>query len=105
MLFFTLDMAFLMLGIGYLQHDAKGTPQGSCIKAGGAFGIIAAFLAWYNALAGILDDSNRYAMIISTLVLETVLTRVCSFFVIPVAHFPWSVTGREKRMKSAREQV
>ena len=85
-LFFTLDMAFLLLGIGYLQHDAMGVPQGGCIKAGGVFGLLASFLAWYNALAGILDDSN-------------------SFFVIPVAHFPWSVTGRERRMKSERAQV
>jgi succinate-acetate transporter protein len=57
-LFFTLDMAFLMLGIGYLQHDGEG-PQGDCIVAGGAFGLMAAFTAWYNALAGIADSSNR----------------------------------------------
>lgn len=86
MLFFTLDLAFLLLGIGYLEHDSEGHPQTQCIRAGGAFGILAALLAWYNALAGLLDDSN-------------------SFFVIPVAHFPWSVTGREKRTKTAREQV
>ncbi|KAH6852410.1 glyoxylate pathway regulator [Alternaria sp. MG1] len=86
-LFFTLDMAFLMLGIGYLNADAAG-PQGDCIVAGGAFGLMAAFAAWYNALAGIADSSN-------------------SFFVIPVAHFPWSEKGRERRNKvdnsSARE--
>jgi uncharacterized protein len=58
LLFFTLDLAFLMLGIGYLQHSG-GAPKTSCIKAGGAFGILAAFLAWYNALAGIADSSNR----------------------------------------------
>jgi len=58
LLFFTLDMAFLLLGIGYLQHDANGTQTG-CIRAGGVFGILAAFLAWYNALAGIADSSNR----------------------------------------------
>jgi len=29
---------------------------------------------------------------------EYVLTRG-SFFVVPVAHFPWSVTGMEKRGK------
>ena len=52
-------MAFLLLGIGYLEADAVG-PKSSCIKAGGVFGLLAAFLAWYNALAGILDDSNRY---------------------------------------------
>ncbi|PSN69903.1 glyoxylate pathway regulator [Corynespora cassiicola Philippines] len=78
-LFFTLDMAFLLLGIGYLQHD-EVVPQQACIKAGGYFGLFAAFLAWYNALAGIADNSN-------------------SFFVIPVAHFPWSEKGREARGK------
>lgn len=34
----------------------------------------------YNALAGIADPSN-------------------SFFIIPVAHFPWSDKGRERRQK------
>nr|POE77659.1 acetate permease a [Quercus suber] len=68
-LFFTLDMAFLFLGLGYLYNTA-GAPDEALIKTGGAFGIIAAFAAWYNALAGIADTSN-------------------SFFIIPVAHFPW----------------
>lgn len=63
-LFFTLDLAFLMLGIGYLQHDGAH-PQGDCIVAGGAFGLMAAFTAWYNALAGIADSSNR--SVLSTL--------------------------------------
>ncbi|KAF2857740.1 hypothetical protein K470DRAFT_273047 [Piedraia hortae CBS 480.64] len=79
MLFFFLDLAFLCLGIGYLNHSG-GEPSASCIKAGGAFGIIAAFMAWYNALAGIADRSN-------------------SFFLIPVIHFPWSDKGREGRKK------
>jgi hypothetical protein len=84
MLFFTLDLAFLFLGIGYLQHDGAH-PHGGLIKAGGYFGLFAAFLAWYNALAGIADNSN-------------------SFFVIPVAHFPWSEKGRERK-KAAAETV
>lgn len=79
LLFFTLDLAFLLLGIGYLTHSG-GAPNTGCIRAGGAFGIIAAFLAWYNAFAGICDSSN-------------------SFFVVPVAHFPWSDKGRERRNK------
>lgn len=79
LLFFTLDMAFLLLAIGYLKHS-DGAPNGSLIKAGGGFALAAAFLAWYNALAGIADTSN-------------------SFFIIPVAHFPWSEKGREKRGK------
>jgi succinate-acetate transporter protein len=79
LLFFTLDLAFMFLGIGYLQHSG-GSPNIGCIKAGGVFGILAAFLAWYNALAGMMDSSN-------------------SFFVVPVIHFPWSDKGRERRTK------
>jgi len=80
LLFFTLDMAFLLLGIGYLQNNGKA-PMTGCIRAGGVFGLLAAFLAWYNALAGIADSSN-------------------SFFVIPVLHFPWSDKARERRAKN-----
>lgn len=61
-LFFTLDMAFLLLGIGYLHRDAAGAPNPPIIKAGGFFALLAAFMAWYNALAGIADDSNRQAL-------------------------------------------
>jgi len=79
LLFFWLDMAFLLLGVGHLQHD-KGAPNSSCIKAGGLFGLLAAFWAWYNAWAGIADSTN-------------------SFFTPPVIHFPWSDKGRERRGK------
>lgn len=63
LLFFTLDLAFLFLTIGHLQLVDAGvgkprTTQVGCIKAGGVFGLLAAFLAWYNALAGIAD--TRY---------------------------------------------
>ena len=54
--------------------------------AGGFFGLMAAFAAWYNALAGIADNSN-------------------CFFIIPVTHFPWSPTGRTRRNKTDRETV
>ena len=84
-LFFTLDMTFLLLGIAYLQ-PVDNLPQPGCLKAGGVFGLLAAFLAWYNALAGIADTSN-------------------SFFVVPVAHFPWSEKGREKRNKVDNDQA
>lgn len=85
-LFLTLDIAFLLLGIGYIRHDELGNPKKPVIMAGGFFGLLAAFLAWYNALAGIADTSN-------------------SFFIIPVAHFPWSETGRERRQKTEREMA
>lgn len=72
-------MTFLLLAIGYMKATEEG-PVKSIITAGGSFGLVAAFLAWYNALAGIADTSN-------------------SFFIIPVAHFPWSETGKQKRGK------
>jgi len=81
LLFFWLDLAFLMLGLGYLLNGPEG-PNLKLVKAGGFFGLLAAFWAWYNALAGIMDSTN-------------------SFFVVPVLHFPWSEKGRERRGKEA----
>lgn len=77
-LFLFVDVAFLLLGIGHLHRDSQGKPNQSVLTAGGLFALIAAFLAWYSALAGIADDSN-------------------SFFIIPVFHFPWSEKGRASR--------
>lgn len=86
LLFFTLDLAFLFLFLGHLYTTPAGKTNASLIKCGGYFGLFAAFLAWYNAFAGIADDSN-------------------SFFVIPVAHFPWSVKGRERRNAAKEERA
>ncbi|KIX95869.1 uncharacterized protein Z520_08577 [Fonsecaea multimorphosa CBS 102226] len=58
---------------------ANGAPHKGLMHAGGGFGIITAFLAWYNAFAGIADTSN-------------------SFFIVPVGHFPWSEKGRSTRL-------
>jgi len=85
LLFFTLDMAFLFLGIGFLQLK-DGAPHPGCEKAGGWFGLMAAFLAWYNAFAGIADSSN-------------------SFFIVPVAHFPWSEKGQVEKKKKQEHTV
>jgi succinate-acetate transporter protein len=85
LLFFFLDIAFLLLTIGHFLLDAEGAPHVTVIKAAGYFGLFSAFMAWYNALAGIADTSN-------------------SFFIIPVAHFPWSEKARETR-KDDRDTV
>ena len=53
-LFFVLDMAFLFLAIGAYTGNVK------CTKAGGYFGLAAAFAAWYAAIAQILNDENSY---------------------------------------------
>lgn len=78
LLFLWVWVTFLCLAISYF--DAPNTigcvPNMAWQKAGGMFGLLAAFFAWYICLAGITDDSN-------------------SFFTIPVWHFPWSEKGRE----------
>ncbi|KAK4452153.1 GPR1/FUN34/yaaH family-domain-containing protein [Podospora aff. communis PSN243] len=86
MLFFTLDLAFLMLACGaFAEADGHMEASHKLHQAGGGFGMVAAFLAWYNAFAGIADSSN-------------------SFFLIPVFHFPWSEKGREDRIAAKTER-
>jgi len=70
-LFFTLDMAFLFLALD------KMITSPSCQKAGGAFGLLAAFTAWYCALAAMLTKEN-------------------SFFVPPMGHFSWGPGGNKR---------
>jgi succinate-acetate transporter protein len=83
MIFGTLWITFLLLGVAYLYTpDGSSAPHEGCQKAGGMFGLLSAFSAWWNALAGLADDSN-------------------SFFIVPVLHFPWSEKGRQNRAKKA----
>ncbi|KAI9684689.1 MAG: hypothetical protein M1829_000063 [Trizodia sp. TS-e1964] len=84
LLFFFLDIAFLMLAVSRLQQT-DGVINSRVNNAGGFFGLLAAFLAWYNAFAGMIDSTN-------------------SFFLVPVGHFPWSEAGRN-REKTVRETV
>jgi len=83
-LFFCVWMAFIFLGSAYCLNT-DGVPVASLQKAGGAFGIVEAFIAWWNMLAGIADSSN-------------------SFFLVPVLHFPWSEKGRAARGKVTDEE-
>lgn len=53
-LFFFLSITFLLLSVGKLASSPN------CGKAGGYFGIITAFIAWYNAYAGIATKENAY---------------------------------------------
>ncbi|KAL7274777.1 Meiotically up-regulated protein 86 protein [Rhizina undulata] len=69
-LFFMLDITFLLLAISHFQ-TVDGAANPDVTKAAGIFGILTAFIAWWNAFAGIADATN-------------------SFFVVPVLHFPWS---------------
>jgi succinate-acetate transporter protein len=85
-LFMMVWLAFIFLGAAYLDapNTADGNPNVGLTRAGGVFGMIAAFIAWYNMLAGIMEPSN-------------------SFFAVPVVHFPWSEKGRAQRRKSVDE--
>ncbi|KAI5467558.1 GPR1/FUN34/yaaH family-domain-containing protein [Mariannaea sp. PMI_226] len=79
LLFFFLDICFLLLACeSYATDQGAHVAALKCQKAAGFFGMLGAFLAWYNALAGIQDSSN-------------------SFFSVPVFHFPWSDKGIEMR--------
>ncbi|KAJ5964169.1 GPR1/FUN34/yaaH [Penicillium vulpinum] len=84
-LFFFVDIALLLLALGYL-FNVDGVPNEKLIKAGGFFALLGAFLAWYNAFAGIADSSN-------------------SFFLLPVIHFPWSEKGRSARQNAAGQSA
>ena len=60
-IFFTLDLAFLCLALGRRYPYAAGTsfaPHEGLTYAGGVFGILSAFAAWYNALAGIAASNH-----------------------------------------------
>lgn len=58
-LFFTLDLAFLFLFCSeYANNNGAASTAVSLQKAGGVFGMLAAFLAWYNAFAGIADSRS-----------------------------------------------
>ena len=85
LLFFLLDLTFLMLGVAYLRNDGE-KPHVACQRAGGAFGVVTAFVSWYNAYAGLADTTN-------------------AFIVIPAVYFPWTERGRKQWGYAKEEHV
>ncbi|KAH8668266.1 GPR1/FUN34/yaaH family-domain-containing protein [Tricladium varicosporioides] len=86
-IFLTLDIAFLTLALGRMYPHVSSTtaagveiwsPHAGLTYAGGVFGMLAAFAAWYNALAGIAASNH-------------------TFFLLPVGHFPWSEHSRKAK--------
>ena len=88
LLLMTVWLAFLCLATGYLYHTGTGldaAPHLPLIRAGGWFGIMAGFLAWWVMIAGILTKDN-------------------SFFTVPTFPFPWSPEGsRSSSIKTAED--
>lgn len=54
-IFFFLSITFLLLAIAEFKADGVAVQ-----KAGGVFGLLTAFAAWYNAYAGIANSQNSY---------------------------------------------
>lgn len=57
LLFFLLAVTFLLLSIGQFANREGST------RAGGVLGVIVAFIAWYNAYAGVATNRNSYIVI------------------------------------------
>lgn len=56
LLYFLLGVTFLLLAIGSI------TDNFGINRAGGVVGVIVAFIAWYNALAGLANKRNAYVV-------------------------------------------
>jgi len=59
LLFFFLDLTFLLLAVGHFQAK-DGKENVNCIKAGGVLGLITAFIAWYNAAVGLWNSEITF---------------------------------------------
>ncbi|EGV62589.1 hypothetical protein CANTEDRAFT_115089, partial [Yamadazyma tenuis ATCC 10573] len=56
-IFFFLSITFLLLAIADFQNSVPVK------KAGGVFGLLTAFAAWYNAYAGLANKQNSYVTV------------------------------------------
>ncbi|KAF9436051.1 hypothetical protein BGZ76_004930 [Entomortierella beljakovae] len=56
-MFFTLTLTFLFLSSGHLAHMS---PDNYPTKIGGGLGLLTAFLAWYNAAAGLFTPNHTF---------------------------------------------
>ncbi|QEU58753.1 hypothetical protein KDRO_B00160 [Kluyveromyces lactis] len=56
-LFFLLTITFLLLSIGEFAQNTNVT------RAGGVIGVIVAFIAWYDAFAGVATKENSYVTV------------------------------------------
>lgn len=88
LLFFTLDLAFLFLACEQYAADLGNMTASLALqKTGGLFGFLAAFLAWYNALAGIQDSR-----LVKTQHLVLFFTIANKLLATPSSRFPSSTS-------------
>lgn len=104
-LFFTLDLAFLFLACeNYATNMGNMKAADGLRTAGGVFGILAAFFAWYMALVGIQDSRLVIFFLPKQFAQFTNNLSSNSFFQLPVFHFPWSDHAQEQRKKQKDER-
>lgn len=104
-----LDLTFLFLACAYQNvRQGGGYPQKGLLRAGGAFGILAAFTAWYHVLAAVATTSNRYVRCqtdqadrLKPVAFLCVWTDKNSFIQYPVVHLPWSERANEAKQNRA----
>lgn len=77
MLILVVDIALLITALSYFYSTSGQTPNQGLSKAAGLLGLLAAFVAWYNALAELTHDNTP--------------------FTLPVGYFAWSMKERELR--------
>jgi succinate-acetate transporter protein len=56
-MFFCLFITFIMLAAGEFNNNL------GCTRAGGAFGVVTAIIAFYNSLSGLLTKSSSYFLL------------------------------------------
>lgn len=83
LMFLFVDLVFILLVASYMRA-AEGHDSTHLTKAAGICGLIAGFLAWWNAFAGLADKSN-------------------SFFTLPALHFPWSAKPEDFKKKDIKQ--
>jgi len=60
LIFFLLDITFLILSIAQFHQTPEGEPSPDLVRLGGAFALATAFSCWYSGMVGLMDESNSF---------------------------------------------
>lgn len=102
-LFVFLEITFLLLTMAHFQLLPDGSPSIGLTKASGVIGLMTTFLAWWNAMAGILDDSNSFFILPVNIVLNSLRLQQLTLQT-QVGHFPWSEQGKLNKLNELRNR-
>lgn len=79
LLILTVALAFLCLATGYVYNDGQtpASPSPAWNKAGGGFGIVAGFLAWWAMYSGVADRYNSFFLVPGIALLRSMIDISC----------------------------